>query len=133
MNSPPLIDGAANLDKLPEVLKEIQNKASLINSPASKNDFIERNYWGMVGEAAVNMEWSMEVLTDQLKSKSLYRSGVVRNSKKFLSSQLGANIDNNYASIGQPSQVETEEQLAFINNLHETIMKVELNSIKKFL
>ena len=44
---------------------------------------------------------------------------------------MGANIDNYYASIGQPSQVETEEQLAFINHLHETIMKVELNSIRK--
>ena len=29
------------------------------------------------------------------------------------------------------SQAEKEEQLAFINHLHETIMKVELNSTKK--
>ena len=85
----------------------------------------------MVGEAAVNMEWNMEVLSDRLKSKSLYRHGVVRNSTKFLSSQLKANIDNNYASIGQPSQVENEEQLTFINHLHLTITKVELNSIRK--
>ena len=53
------------------------------------------------------------------------------NSKKFLTSQLGSNINNNYTSICHPSQVETEEQLAFINHLHETIMKVELNSTKK--
>ena len=38
--SPPLTDGAANLYELPEVLQDIQNKASLINYPSSKNDFL---------------------------------------------------------------------------------------------
>ena len=85
----------------------------------------------MVGAASVNMEWKTETLNNRLKSKSLYRSGVVRNSKKLLTSQLGMNINKNYTSIGRPSQVETEEQLAFLNHLHDTISKVDLGASKK--
>ena len=40
-------------------------------------------------------------------------------------SQLGSNIDASYVGIGRPSQVETEEQLAFVNLLHETISSVD--------
>ena len=42
-------------------------------------------------------------------------------------SQLGSNIDASYIGIGRPSQVETEEQLAFVNLLHETISSVDIN------
>ena len=56
--SPPLSDGADLMDELPEKLQKIQNEASLINSPASKNVFIDRSYWEMVGTASVNMEWN---------------------------------------------------------------------------
>ena len=75
----------------------------------------------MVGAASVNMEWKTETLNNRLKSKSLYRSGVERNSKKLLTSQLGSNIDKNYTSNGPPPQVENDEQLAFLNHLHDTI------------
>ena len=62
----------------------------------------------MVGAASVKMEWKTEVLNNRLKTKSLYRSGVVRDSKKLLTSQLGSNINKNYTAIGRPSQVENE-------------------------
>ena len=106
------LDGITTLDiDMQKELQEIHDTANLINSPGSKNPFIERNFLGMVGESAVNMEWIMKVLTERLKSKSLYKSSVVGNSKNFLSFQLGTNIDNSYAAIGHPSRIETEDQL----------------------
>ena len=42
-----------------------------------------------------------------------------------MKSQLGSNINTTYTAIGRPSQVETEEQLAFVNLLHETIASVD--------
>ena len=80
----------------------------------------------MVGTASVNMEWNTEVLNNRLETKSLYKSGVVRDSKKLLTSQLASNINKNYTAIGRPSQVKNEEQLAFINHLHDTITKVDI-------
>ena len=109
---PPPSDGADLIDELPEKLQKNQNEASLISSPASKNVFIDRSYWEMVGTASVNMEWNTEVLNNRLETKSLYKSGVVRDSKKLLTSQLGSNINKNYTAIGRPSRVGNKEQLA---------------------
>ena len=80
----------------------------------------------MIGSAAVKMEWNHETLTTRLNAKSLYKSNVIRDSKRLLTSQLGSNINTTYTSIGRPSQVETEEQLAFVNLLHETIASVDV-------
>ena len=85
----------------------------------------------MVGTASVNMEWNTEVLNNRLETKSLYKSGVVRDSKKLLTSQLGSNINKNYTAIGRLSQVENEEQLTFKNKLHDTIIKVDIGATKK--
>ena len=86
---------------------------------------------GNGGEAATKLEWNKEKLLDRVQSMSLYKSGVVRNAKRLLQSQLGANIDNNYVSIGHPLHVGNKEQLNFISHLHETIMNGELNPTKK--
>ena len=80
----------------------------------------------MVGSAAVKMEWNSEILKTWLDAKSLYKSNVIRDSKRLLTSQLGSNINTTYTAIGRPSQVETEEQLAFVNLLHETIASVDV-------
>ena len=74
------------MDELPEKLQKIQTGASLINSPASMNVFIDRSYWEMVGTTSVNMEGNTEVLNNRLKTTSLYKRGVVRDSKKLLTS-----------------------------------------------
>ena len=66
-----------------------------------------------------------------MKLSHFYKSGVVRDSKKLLTSQLGSNINQNYTAIGRPSQVENEEQLAFLNHLHDTITKVDIGATKK--
>jgi hypothetical protein len=132
--SPPIISGYSPLnsedsdfmEELPEKLQKIQSEASLISSPNSKNIFIDKSYWEMIGSAAVKMGWNKEVLTTRLNTKALYKSNVVRNSKKLLMSQLGSNIDASYIGIGQPSQVVTEEQLAFVNLLHKTISSVDM-------
>ena len=99
--SPPLSDGTDLRDELPEKLQKIQNEVSLISSPTSKNVFIDRSYWEMVGTTSVNMEWKTEVLNNRLETKSLYRSGVVRDSKTLLTSQLGSNINKDYTAIGR--------------------------------
>ena len=83
----------------------------------------------MIGSAAVKMEWNKDILTTRLNAKSLYKSNVIRESKKLLMSQLGSNINASYTAIGRPSQVETGEQLVFVNLLHETISSVDV--IKK--
>ena len=80
----------------------------------------------MIGSAAVKMEWNHETLTTRLNAKSLYKSNVIRDSKRLLTSQLGSNINTTYTAIGRPSQVETEEQLAFVNLLHKTIASVDV-------
>ena len=41
VNFPSLIDGIASLDDLPKEIQEIHDKANLINSPTTKNDFFE--------------------------------------------------------------------------------------------
>ena len=130
--SPPILSGysPANedsdfIEELPEKLQKIQSEASLISSPNSKNVFIDKSYWEMIGSAAAKMEWNHETLTTRLNAKSLYKSNVIRDSKKLLMSQLGSSINASYTAIGRPSQVETEEQLAFVNLLHETISSVE--------
>ena len=118
-------------DELPEKLQKIHVEASQINSPRSKNVFIDKSYWEMVGSAAVKMEWNSEILKTWLNAKSLYKSNVIRDSKRLLTSQLGSNINTTYTAIGRPSQVETDEQLAFVNLLHETIAKVDVGVTKK--
>jgi hypothetical protein len=133
--SPPIISGYSPTtsedsdftEELPEKLLKIQSEASLISSPNSKNVFIDKSYWELIGSAAVKMGWSKEILTTRLNNKALYKSNVVRNSKKLLMSQLGSNIDASYTGIGRPSQVETEEQLAFVLHLHDTISSVDIN------
>ena len=133
--SPPIISGYSPTtsedsdftEELPEKLLKIQSEASLISSPNSKNVFIDKSYWELIGSAAVKMGWSKEILTNRLDKKALYKSNVVRNSKKLLMSQLGSNIDASYTGIGRPSQVETEEQLAFVLHLHDTISSVDIN------
>ena len=102
------------LDDLPEKIQEIQRQANLKNSPRAKNKLIDREYREMVGEGATKLEWNKEKLLDRVQYKSLYKSGVVRNVKRLLKSQLGANIDNNYVPIGHPLHVGNEEQLDFI-------------------
>ena len=72
-----------------------------------------------------------KILKTRLEAKSLYKSNVIRDSKKLLTSQLGSNINTNYTAIGRPSQVENEEQLAFLNHLHDTIIKVDIGETKK--
>ena len=134
--SPPIISGYSPvtsedsdfMEELPEKLQKIQSEASLISSPNSKNVFIDKSYWELVGSAAVKMGWNKEVLTTRLNTKALYKSNVIRNSKKLLMSQLGSNIDASYTGIGRPFQVETEEQLAFVVHLHETISSVDINT-----
>ena len=73
------------------------------------------------------MGWSKDTLTNRINNKALYKSNVIRNSKKLLMSQLGSNIDASYTGIGRPFQVETEEQLAFVLHLHDTISSVDIN------
>ena len=85
----------------------------------------------MVGTASANMEWNSETLKTRLEAKSLYKSNVIRDSKRLLTSQLGSNINTTYTAIGRLSQVETEEQLAFLNLLHDTIAKVDMGVTKK--
>ena len=80
----------------------------------------------MIGSAAAKMEWNKEILTKRINANSLYKSNVIRDSKKLLTSQLGSNINASYTAIGRPSQVETEEQLVFVNLLHETISSVDI-------
>ena len=133
--SPPIMSGYSPTtsedsdftEELPDKLLKIQSEASLISSPNAKNVFIDKSYWELIGSAAVKMGWNKEVLTARLNNKALYKSQVVRNSKKLLMSQLGSNIDTSYTGIGQPSQVETEEQLAFVLHLHDTISSVDIN------
>ena len=66
--SPPILSGYSPatsedsdfMEELPEKLQKIQSEASLISSPNSKNVFIDKSYWEMIGSAAVKMEsWNL--------------------------------------------------------------------------
>ena len=133
--SPPILSGYSHalsedsdfIEELPEKLQKIQSEASLISSPNSKNVFIDKSYWEMIGSAAAKMEWNHETLTTRLNAKSLYKSNVIRDSKRLLMSQLGSSINASYTAISRPSQVKTEEHLAFVILLHETISSVDVS------
>ena len=58
--SPSICDDTDFTDELPEKLQKIHVEASQISSPRSKNVFIDKSYWEMVGTASVNMEWNSE-------------------------------------------------------------------------
>ena len=100
--SPALSEDSDFNEELPEKLQKIQSEASLISSPNSKNVFIDKSYWEMIGSAAAKMEWNHEILTTRLNAKSLYKSNVIRDSKRLLMSQLGSSINTSYTAIGRP-------------------------------
>ena len=96
-------------------IKEIQTQANHLNSPRTRNNFIDREYWGMVGEAASNLNWNWDKLLERVKNKTLFKSGVVRNAKRLLQSPLGTSIDTNYVTIGNPEQIDTDGMIQLAN------------------